>query len=45
MAQAEDEGLSEREKSWSEETGLVNKEVSFGLNGLRGWVEDRCLLG
>ena len=36
VAQAEDKGLSDEEKSLSEETVLMNKEVSFGYNGLRG---------
>ena len=33
-----------RRKSLSEKTMLVNKEVSFGHNGLRGWAEDKCIL-
>ena len=45
VAQAEDEGLSKEEKSLSEKTMLVNKEVSFGHNGLRGWAENKCILG
>ena len=45
MAQAEDEGLSEEEKSLSKEAVLVNKEVNFGHKGLRGWAEDKCILG
>ena len=45
VAQAEDKGLSEKEKFSSEETVLMNKEVSFGHNGLRGWAEDECVLG
>ena len=45
MAQAEDERLFEKDKSLSEEIVLVSKEVSFGHNGLRGWAEDKCLLG
>ena len=45
MVQAEDKGLSEKEKSSSEKTVLMNKEVSFGHNGLRGWAEDECVLG
>ena len=45
MAQVEDERLSEEDKSLSEETVLVNKEVSFGHNDLRGWAEDKCILG
>ena len=36
VAQAKDEGFSEEEKSLSEETVLVNKEVNFGHNGSRG---------
>ena len=44
MAQAEDNGLSEEEKSSSEETVLMNKEVSFGHNGSREWAEDECVL-
>ena len=38
-------GLFEEKKSSSEETVLMNKEVSFGHNGSRGWVEDKCILG
>ena len=45
VAQVEDKGLSEEEKSLSEETVLVNKEVRFGYNGSRGWAEDKCILG
>ena len=45
MAQAKDNGLSEEEKSSSEETVLMNKKVSFGHNGSRGWAEDECVLG
>ena len=45
MVHAEDEGLSKQGKSWSEETVLVNKNVSFGHNDSRGWVEDKCLIG
>ena len=45
VAQAENRGLSEEKKSLSEETVLMNKEVSFGHNGSRGWVEDKCILG
>ena len=45
MAQAKDEGLSKEKKSLSEETVLVNKEVSFGDNGSRTWAEDKCILG
>ena len=45
MAQAEDERLSEQEKFQSEETVLVNKDVSFGHNGSKGWAEDKYLLG
>ena len=41
----EDEGLFKEEKSLLEETVLVNKEVSFGHNGSRGWAEDKCILG
>ena len=44
MAQAEDNVLSEEEKSSSEETVLMNKEVSFGHNGSREWAEDECVL-
>ena len=44
MAQTEDDGLSEEEKSLLEETLLVNKEVSFGYNGSREWAEDKCIL-
>ena len=45
MAQVEDEGLSEKDKSLAEEIVLLNKEVCFGHNSLRGWVEDKCILG
>ena len=45
VAQAKDEDLSEEEKYLSEETVLVNKEVSFGHNGSRTWAEDKCILG
>ena len=45
VAQAENKGLFEEKKSSSEEIVLVNKEVSFGHNGSRGWVEDKCILG
>ena len=45
MAQAEDKGLSEKEKFSSEETVLMNKKVSFGHNGSRGWAKDECVLG
>ena len=45
MAQAEDERMSEEDKFLLEEIVLVNREVSFGHNGLRGWVEDKCILG
>ena len=45
MAQAKDEKLSEESKSLSEEVILVSEEVSFGYNGLMGWVEDKCILG
>ena len=45
VAQAEDKDLSEEEKSSSEEIVLINKKVSFGHNGLRECVEDKCVLG
>ena len=45
MAQVEDKGLSKEEKSSSEKIVLINKEVSFGHNGSRGWAEDECVLG
>ena len=45
MVQSEDEGLSEEEKSLSEETVLVNREFSLGHNGSREWAEDKCILG
>ena len=45
MAQAKDKRLSKEEKSSSEETMLVNKEVSFGHNSSREWVKDKCILG
>ena len=41
MAQAEDEGLSEEDKSLAEEIVLLNKEVFFSHNSLR----DKCILG
>ena len=45
VTQAEDKGLSREEKSLLEENVLVNKDVSFGHNGSKGWAEDKCLLG
>ena len=45
MAQAEDNDLSEGEKSLSEEKVLIDKKVSFGHNGSREWAEDECILG
>ena len=45
MAQAKDERLSEEDKYLSEEIVLVSKEVTFGYNGLKGWAEDKCILG
>ena len=45
MAQAEDNDLSEEEKSSSEETVLINKKVSFGHDGTRECAEDECVLG
>ena len=45
VAQAEDKGLSEEEKSLSKENVLVNNDVSFGHNGSRGWAEDKRILG
>ena len=44
MAQAEDKGLSEEEKSSSKEIVFMNKEVSFGHNGSRRCAEDECVL-
>ena len=44
MAQVEDEKLSKEDKSLSEEVILVSEEVSFGHNGLMGWVDDKCIL-
>ena len=44
MAQTEDDSLFEEEKSLLKEIVLVNKEVSFGHNGSRGWAEDKCIL-
>ena len=35
MTQSEDEGLSEEKISLSEETALVNREISFGHNSSR----------
>ena len=43
--QAEGKRMFEEDKSLSEEIVLVNREVSFGHNGLRGWAEDKCILG
>ena len=40
----EDKSTSEEDKSLSKEIVLVNREVSFGHNGLRGWVENKCIL-
>ena len=45
MAQAEDERLFEEDKSLLKVIVLVSKEVSFGHNGLRGWAEDKCIIG
>ena len=45
MVQVEDNDLSEEEKSLLEEIVLINKNVSFGHNGLRECVEDKCVLG
>ena len=44
MAQADDERLSEEDKSLSEEIMLVIKEVSFGHNDLIGWAKDKCII-
>ena len=44
MAQVEDKDLSEEEKSSSEEIVLMDKKVSFGHNGSRGWAKDKCIL-
>ena len=44
MAQADDERLSEKDKSLLEEIMLESKEVSFGHNGLIGWAKDKCIL-
>ena len=44
MAQAEDERLSEEDKSLTEEIVLVNKKVSFDHNGSRRWAEDKYIL-
>ena len=41
MAQVEDEGLFEEDKSLVEEIVLLNKEVCFGHSSLRGWAEDK----
>jgi len=45
VAQAKDERVSKEDKFLSEETVLVDNEVSFGHNGLRGWAKDECILG
>ena len=45
VVQVEDKDLSEEEKSLSEEIVLINKNVSFGHNGLRECAEDECVLG
>ena len=45
MAQAEEESTSEEDESLSIEIVLVNREVSFSHNGLRGWAKDKCILG
>ena len=45
VAEAEDKGLSKEEKSLLEENVLVNKDVSFGHNGSRGWAKDKYILG
>ena len=45
MAQAEDNNLSEDEKSSSEETVWMNKKVNFGHNGSREWAKDECVIG
>ena len=39
MAQVEDNDLPEEEKPSSEETVLMNKNVSFGHNVLREWAD------
>ena len=44
MAHAEDEELFEKDKSLAEETVLLNKEVCFGHNSLKGWAEDKCII-
>ena len=43
-AQAEDERTTEKDKSLSGDIVLVNRKISFGHNGLRGWAEDKCIL-
>jgi len=45
VAQSEDEGLSMEEKYLSEEIVLVNREISLGHNGSKGWAEDKCIHG
>ena len=44
VAQAKVKRLSENDKSLSEKTVLVNKKVSFGHNGSKGWAEDKFLI-
>ena len=45
VAQVEDKGLSEEEKSSSKKIVVMNIKVSFGHNGSREWAEDECVLG
>ena len=45
MAQAEDNNLSEDEKSSSEETMWMNKKVNFSYNGSKEWAKDECVIG
>ena len=44
VAQAEDKGLSEEEKSSSKKIVVMNIKVSFGHNGSKGWAEDKFLI-
>ena len=45
VAQAENKDLPEEEKSSSEETVLMNKNVRFGHNSSRECAEDEGVLG
>ena len=45
VAQAENKDLPEEEKSSSEETVLMNKNVGFGCNSSREYAKDESVLG